>query len=102
RSSYHLVLHSFPTRRSSDLEGAKRSRSFCTFQFAFCILHWPSHAALLLLFVIGVSSVCAQANPTRELGGWVGGVAFQPEGKLLRSEEHTSELQSLRHLVCRL
>src|SRR5205814_7752828 len=24
------------------------------------------------------------------------------EAKLLRSEEHTSELQSLRHLVCRL
>src|SRR5262245_43778125 len=24
------------------------------------------------------------------------------DGKLLRSEEHTSELQSLRHLVCRL
>src|SRR5258705_4210474 len=26
----------------------------------------------------------------------------QAEGALLRSEEHTSELQSLRHLVCRL
>src|ERR1035441_10765647 len=25
-----------------------------------------------------------------------------PSGQLLRSEEHTSELQSLRHLVCRL
>src|ERR1035441_9369407 len=27
---------------------------------------------------------------------------FSPEYKLSRSEEHTSELQSLRHLVCRL
>src|ERR1039458_10887193 len=26
----------------------------------------------------------------------------QRDGKTLRSEEHTSELQSLRHLVCRL
>src|SRR5258705_7602752 len=30
---------------------------------------------------------------------FVGGVA---EARHLRSEEHTSELQSLRHLVCRL
>src|ERR1035441_5627378 len=30
--------------------------------------------------------------------------ALSPDGKylLVRSEEHTSELQSLRHLVCRL
>src|SRR5258705_4626737 len=30
-----------------------------------------------------------------------GNLTFQPYGKE-RSEEHTSELQSLRHLVCRL
>ena len=40
-------------------------------------------AVALSQFVIGGPSVRAQANPTRELGGWVGGVAFQPEGKLL-------------------
>src|SRR5437899_8267586 len=27
---------------------------------------------------------------------------LRPAGALVRSEEHTSELQSLRHLVCRL
>src|SRR5438045_9447396 len=27
---------------------------------------------------------------------------FTPSGTMARSEEHTSELQSLRHLVCRL
>src|SRR5262245_65021330 len=27
---------------------------------------------------------------------------LRPDLKMLRSEEHTSELQSLRHLVCRL
>src|SRR5262245_63001719 len=31
-----------------------------------------------------------------------GNAAIQACGKLKRSEEHTSELQSLRHLVCRL
>src|ERR1035438_2127226 len=29
-------------------------------------------------------------------------IAYAPDEKPLRSEEHTSELQSLRHLVCRL
>src|SRR5258705_4803371 len=29
-------------------------------------------------------------------------VPLRPIRRLLRSEEHTSELQSLRHLVCRL
>src|ERR1039458_10642114 len=33
------------------------------------------------------------------LRGWLGGFG---NGALTRSEEHTSELQSLRHLVCRL
>src|SRR5262245_62902507 len=28
--------------------------------------------------------------------------SMEPRGSMLRSEEHTSELQSLRHLVCRL
>src|SRR5437899_5154629 len=32
----------------------------------------------------------------------VGPVSFQPMSGVARSEEHTSELQSLRHLVCRL
>src|SRR5438045_9073214 len=27
---------------------------------------------------------------------------YRPGGRVFRSEEHTSELQSLRHLVCRL
>src|SRR3712207_8869950 len=29
-------------------------------------------------------------------------VAFSPEGRRVRSEEHTSELQSRQYLVCRL
>src|ERR1039458_4230786 len=32
----------------------------------------------------------------------VGGVVFVRQAREVRSEEHTSELQSLRHLVCRL
>src|SRR5438045_7384203 len=62
----HRVLHSFPTRRSSDL----------------------SCAMPCLPLKIGQRGVkCRDSAIT---------------GKSLRSEEHTSELQSLRHLVCRL
>src|SRR5262245_63998755 len=57
----HRDLHSFPTRRSSDLQSARRARRT---------------APTYLL------------RPMRR-ADW-------------RSEEHTSELQSLRHLVCRL
>src|SRR5437899_6366174 len=42
----------------------------------------PPRAALLATWI------CATASPTTRIA--------------LRSEEHTSELQSLRHLVCRL
>src|SRR5438045_9515134 len=69
----HRDLHSFPTRRSSDLNGLRpvcaiRSRSPWIQERAPCSR--PSTAAI-------------SSRPTR-------------------SEEHTSELQSLRHLVCRL
>src|SRR5437899_12709575 len=60
----HLDLHSFPTRRSSDLD---------------------------------VYMECY--DPIADEGG------FGVDGSshlVTRSEEHTSELQSLRHLVCRL
>src|ERR1035438_10849861 len=41
-------------------------------------------------------SVCWRQNYRPELGTYLGGLLLK------RSEEHTSELQSLRHLVCRL
>src|SRR5947199_6399920 len=58
----HTSLHSFPTRRSSDL--------------LQIIPHFVFH--------LQQTSIPKSDPP------------------LLRSEEHTSELQSLRHLVCRL
>src|SRR5438477_12895671 len=67
----HLDLHSFPTRRSSDLEGEAR------FLRAFYYY--------LLMDVFGGVPIAT----TTEL-------------KAMRSEEHTSELQSHVNLVCRL
>src|SRR5262245_63598798 len=72
-SAAHRHLHSFPTRRSSDLHVAHR----CTV---------PGQGELLPRF---------RDIPHRRFG------MSRNLGRS-RSEEHTSELQSLRHLVCRL
>src|SRR5690625_5932342 len=58
----HRNLHSFPTRRSSDL-----------------MEHISENEKIVVGLDIGTTKVCA-----------------------VRSEEHTSELQSRGHLVCRL
>src|SRR5438034_11356623 len=69
----HRVLHSFPTRRSSDLRVASATDS------------------------ARVSSSFVQTAPGSTRTG-TGDVASAPA----RSEEHTSELQSHSDLVCRL
>src|SRR5689334_24818365 len=80
---HHRDLHSFPTRRSSDLFAAANRRA------------WLGHGIALLvcaaLFAM-LLSVPPQMLP-EQLADAV---------RLQRSEEHTSELQSQFHLVCRL
>src|SRR5438046_7938043 len=85
-SRAHLPhLHSFPTRRSSDLEPRRR--------VGVRALGGPGR---------GRHGV---ALSTREDGGahhrHEGGHRRNRRGRV-RSEEHTSELQSLTNLVCRL
>src|SRR5207253_10673388 len=85
----HRHLPSFPTRRSSDLA------------VLYLVLRWFEHRQVY--------------HPYRELeasGGELGrpfeDVTFRTADRLtlhgwfFRSEEHTSELQSRGHLVCRL
>src|SRR5437879_11378639 len=69
----HRHLHSFPTRRSSDL--------------------------LALAESTGDQQLLADAHYDL---GFLSVVAKDPKGLLERSEEHTSELQSPMYLVCRL
>src|SRR5436305_6822773 len=78
RRPNHLYLHSFPTRRSSDLFHAGRQ------------LRSGLSAGAVRLCRIGADL------------GWA--IQATGPGDVLssRSEEHTSELQSRPHLVCRL
>src|SRR5205085_11261578 len=81
----HRALHSFPTRRSSDLDYAGR---------AYALNPRNGHqvwAASTNGARFGFGSGNFYATPA---------VAFGREE--VRSEEHTSELQSQSNLVCRL
>src|SRR5205823_12729709 len=99
---HHRSLHSFPTRRSSDLQDVQR---------------WLVIVAEQTMRMAG-EAVARQARI--ENGDLAAGAAelqgagetgkaaaddddvIHGDGLRVRSEEHTSELQSLAYLVCRL
>src|SRR5207253_11159697 len=98
----HPLPHSFPTRRSSDLEanddGQPQSRVLRPRVEADELI-----AAAVLLDGDSHPGNAEQAAPNLEVPPVIGaavqnGATF---GSQLRSEEHTSELQSRGHLVCR-
>src|SRR5262245_64934618 len=74
--------HSFPTRRSSDL--------------ATCGAGGAAGGAL------AAHNGIEGRHRNEAAGAGIGLVTAAKQGAGHRSEEHTSELQSLRHLVCRL
>src|SRR5690625_6637752 len=83
-------LHSFPTRRSSDLEKSELSASFIS-QVERDEAS-PSIASLeRITQALGVDLAQLFSREPAE-----------PVVRKQRSEEHTSELQSRGHLVCRL
>src|SRR5690606_41359094 len=95
----HRDLHSFPTRRSSDLAftGAVERREG-KFEVA--------EGSTILLDEIGDMPLPAQAKLLNVLQSKkfmrVGGNKLINADVRIRSEEHTSELQSRENLVCRL
>src|SRR5438045_6250480 len=85
----HLYLHPFPTRRSSDLMGTVDKNNRANFYDGEIRVIDPEGGELLRF---------PAADYFKHIGERV-----EPWTYLkFRSEEHTSELQSLRHLVCRL
>src|SRR5688572_31607239 len=85
-SGDHRHLHSFPTRRSSDLAPRPEISTHSFFRSGW------SHSCL-----VAVAHV--QSN-VRTIRSWQ--CARSPRSIRRRSEEHTSELQSQSNLVCRL
>src|SRR5205814_8291023 len=75
------ALHSFPTRRSSDLIDVGDARIGNVVYRNGTL--WTAHPVFY--------PCCAPTTPPN-----------RSRDRRPRSEEHTSELQSLRHLVCRL
>src|SRR5207253_9590083 len=94
------VLPSFPTRRSSDLVGARASAIVCGAAALVDAAHdrqLRHRAGLLLLDPV---EVLADVRPRVVVPG-AEPLEAGVDGEL-RSEEHTSELQSRGQLVCRL
>src|SRR5206468_12868305 len=87
----HPRLHSFPTRRSSDLFAASRSAptDFCVSATSRPKPYQPWPWVTARRYAGGV-------RPPTTIG-----IGFCT-GRVSRSEEHTSELQSRSDLVCRL
>src|SRR5205814_8835753 len=85
-SRYPRALHSFPTRRSSDLDTARLPRAR-----RHRAKDIKDRGGAVRLHVLDDQRGAELRGPGR-----IASILY------VRSEEHTSELQSLRHLVCRL
>src|SRR5207244_12132512 len=92
----HRDLHSFPTRRSSDLDCARNRTAepdSATHPSPQCRNRHKRSPR---------SSPPAPSSPRRRCSWCYGPRALSAPSSACRSEEHTSELQSPDHLVCRL
>src|SRR5207244_6672249 len=101
-SVFHFHLHSFPTRRSSDLSFQISSVQFSGRKFHLLFLTLPSET-------ISKSPIKKLWKKIRVSLGAFGCpsdkraiITVQGNQMHQRSEEHTSELQSPDQLVCRL
>src|SRR5207253_10827225 len=91
---HHPHLHSFPTRRSSDLPAERPSTA---------LGHQSAASGRTRIDTDTLVAVYADANArARESRLRARGCGAALLDGTDRSEEHTSELQSRGHLVCRL
>src|SRR5438046_3169848 len=99
-SAVHRDLHSFPTRRSSDLSSCSSEMGQ---RLRKSLVRPGDAAALLLLARTLLLVLCRLRMPVSVLLTRCSGNSSSNNRRILtRSEEHTSELQSLTNLVCRL
>src|SRR5690606_41345180 len=90
----NVSLHSFPTRRSSDL--GLLGATFCRSRAAR-----PARAGSAPPRAAEISLVQSSSEASARKVATVSWTN-STRGRLARSEEHTSELQSRENLVCRL
>src|SRR5207244_11355299 len=90
----HPQPHSFPTRRSSDLRGALLAELDRPAISELAAANLPSSAKAFRAVTDAYAKRQAKAIITKK--------EQDAKRKQMRSEEHTSELQSPDHLVCRL
>src|SRR5205807_9695517 len=95
-SPHHHALHSFPTRRSSDL--CSRSTGM---RLAASLIGPGSMAIATVMATWNTKRNPTPALPTKD-GRTARTAWFMKMAERFRSEEHTSELQSPCNLVCRL
>src|SRR5205814_9536440 len=95
------ILPSFPTRRSSDLD-----RALTCGASTIEAMRETRNATARLVRAEHRNAAQAAPNPRSRVGltrtTTLNRAAKASSVPPIRSEEHTSELQSLRHLVCRL
>src|SRR5687768_17697040 len=96
-----LYSHSFPTRRSSDLNYDGKLMSIPPVFAASALYDNLLQAALRQFF--GRATFETEAIPSLSSDGRLAiEPTSDPSELTIRSEEHTSELQSRLHIVCRL
>src|SRR5205823_8834082 len=96
----HRHLHSFPTRRSSDLVIVDRGMSLRDFVDIYLLKTGQRCFAVEDQGrLVGIITPRDVSNISRDR--W-DETTVREAMRPLRSEEHTSELQSLAYLVCRL
>src|SRR5690606_39703721 len=96
----HPSLHSFPTRRSSDLFFATRF-VWPTWELYSVHTYLEKSLRVIKLYIIEVKYYYIKKGEPPTSYKLARKNAFIEVGNL-RSEEHTSELQSRENLVCRL
>src|SRR5690606_41665319 len=97
---HHRDLHSFPTRRSSDLSGFRKTNNN---------LSMAQKEAYLIVDIGTGNARVGVVTPAgdilaikRENVQYHADANYEESIYFNRSEEHTSELQSRENLVCRL
>src|SRR5690606_40270179 len=89
---YHRDLHSFPTRRSSDLQRLQKPTCFLSSSVGSTDWDMTQRASSQKDSPIRCPAWCSTSRCRR----------WRSTSTGTRSEEHTSELQSRENLVCRL